>query len=98
MLSPLFASLAQSQCELLSNSLVHTITEGGTITTKKKKIRSMVLYLPMENASTGRLEFVPAVTYPDSSVEQRGVFIASSSEAMRFRPDPKKLMHLPGFF
>jgi len=92
--SQLFASLAQSQCELLSNSLVHAITEGTTT----KKIRSMVLYLPMENASTGRLEFVPAVTYPDSSIEQRGVFIASSSEAMRFRPDPKKLMRLPGFF
>ena len=92
--SQLFASLAQSQFELLSNSLVHAITEGTTT----KKIRSMVLYLPMENASTGRLEFVPAVTYPDSSIEQRGVFIASSSEAMRFRPEPKKLMRLPGFF
>lgn len=84
--SPLFASLAQSQFELLSNSL------GAG------KIQSMILYLPMENVVTGRLEFVPAVTFPES--DQREVFIASSysSEAMRYRPNGPPIMRLPGFF
>ena len=75
--SPLFASLARSQFELLSNSLLVRGSGSGPAT---KKVRSAVLYLPKENDVTGRLEFVPAATYDaDRASERRGVFIAPPS-------------------
>lgn len=82
--SELFTNLAQSQFELLSNSLVHTTTSTSatstaTTTTTYNKISSMALYLPKENEFSGQLEFVPAVTYPDPSLENKRVFIANSA-------------------
>ncbi len=83
--SPLFINLAQSQFELLSNSLVHSISENETSCTNDAikpgtpKISSMALYLPKENLNTGQLEFVPIVTYPNPSSER--VFIASDSSS-----------------
>ena len=82
--SELFTSLAQSQFELLSNSLVYTTTSTLTATTTPtttahNKISSMALYLPKENEFSGQLEFVPAVTYPDPSLENKRVFIANSA-------------------
>jgi len=75
--SPLFASLARSQFELLSSSLLVRGSGSGPAT---KKVRSAVLYLPKENDVTGRLEFVPAATYDaDRASERRGVFIAPPS-------------------
>mmetsp|Transcript_27210 Transcript_27210/g.55979 ORF Transcript_27210/g.55979 Transcript_27210/m.55979 type:complete len:765 (-) Transcript_27210:612-2906(-) len=83
--SPLFINLAQSQFELLSNSLVHSFSENESPCTNNAikpgtpKISSMALYLPKENLSTGQLEFVPIVTYPNPSSER--VFIASDSSS-----------------
>lgn len=106
--SPLFINLAQSQFELLSNSLVHTtVTDEETGKTNKSsikagtpKISSMVLYLPKENQNTGRLEFVPAVTYPNQASER--VFIASDSSNSGIHQPPTVpsmgVLGLPGFF
>jgi signal transduction histidine kinase len=80
--SELFTNLAQSQFELLSNSLVYTTTTSTSATpttTAYNKISSMALYLPKENEFSGQLEFVPAVTYPDPSSENKRVFIANSA-------------------
>ena len=90
--SPLFINLAQSQFELLSNSLVHGVTttneeeeeiihndDNDTIIKPgTPKISSMSLYLPKENENTGTLEFVPVTTYPNPSKER--LFIATSAE------------------
>jgi hypothetical protein len=84
--SELFTNLAQSQFELLSNSLLipynqHNSTSTSSSSTTLKtttKISSMALYLPKENINSGQLEFVPAVTYPNPISEQRRVFIANS--------------------
>lgn len=87
--SPLFASLAQSQFELLTNSLVHIsaassviddATNDNDVQSGAPKISSMALYLPKENPNTGQLEFVPAVTYPKNPSSER-VFIASESSS-----------------
>ncbi|KAL9178733.1 hypothetical protein ACHAXT_003864 [Thalassiosira profunda] len=100
--SPLFATLAQSQFELLSNSLVHipNASENGKGEPSGPKISSMVLYLPKENQNTGQLEFVPAVTYPNPSSER--VFIASdaSKEGIHQPPTVPSMgvLGLPGFF
>ncbi len=84
--SELFTNLAQSQFELLSNSLVYTTTSTSATSTPTtpsatahNKISSMALYLPKENEFSGQLEFVPAVTYPDPSLENKRVFIANSA-------------------
>ena len=74
--SPLFTSLAQSQFELLCHSLVHAPASAASHSggaTPKPKIGSMALYLPKENPATGQLEFVPAVSHPDTTAER--VFI-----------------------
>ena len=112
--SPLFINLAQSQFELLSNSLVH----GVTTTNKEEnihydndtiikpgtpKISSMSLYLPKENEN-GALEFVPVTTYPNPSNER--LFIATSAEdssnsGMHQPPSipiSMGVLGLPGFF
>ena len=86
--SPLLINLAQSQFELLSNSLVHTFADfeiassNNAIKPGTLKINSMALYLPKENENTGQLEFVPAVTYPNPTSER--VFIASDSSSSSF--------------
>ena len=92
--SKLFLGLAQSQFELLQNSLVHA--ESG-----RSKVASMVLYLPKENEDTGQLQFVPAISYPPSSPER--VFIASrQSSSGRHKPptlpSSRAIPSLPGFF
>ena len=112
--SPLFINLAQSQFELLSNSLVH----GVTTTNKEEtihndndtiikpgtpKISSMSLYLPKENEN-GALEFVPVTTYPNPSKER--LFIATSAEESSNSgmhqppsiPISMGVLGLPGFF
>lgn len=83
--SPLFADLALSQFELLSNSLVHTPS-------------SMALYLPKENQNTGQLEFVPAVTYPSS---ERVFIASDSSNSGIHQPPilpSTSVLGLPGFW
>ncbi|EJK69272.1 hypothetical protein THAOC_09483 [Thalassiosira oceanica] len=91
--SKLFLGLAQSQFELLQNSLVH-------VETGRSKVASMVLYLPKENEDTGQLQFVPAISYPSSSPER--VFIASKqSSTGRHKPPTlpsRAIPSLPGFF
>lgn len=111
--SPLFNNLAQSQFELLTHSLVHaTATADDNINTSinininkpgTPKISSMALYLPKENPTSGQLEFVPAVTYPNQASER--VFIASgvdsSNVGMPHQPPAVPSMGvlgLPGFF
>ena len=105
--SPLFTDLAQSQFELLSNSLIHTATTSNSdeedgnnndnIKPGTPKISSMVLYLPKENPLTGQLEFVPAVTYPNPSSER--VFIAHSQRVHQPPTNPSMgALGLPGFF
>lgn len=80
--SDLFRRMAQSQLELLANSLSSTP-------------ESMILYLPQENAKTGQLEFTPAVVYPDPNSER--VFIASDAASGQAPTLPKTLTKLPGF-
>jgi len=100
--SQLFNTLAQSQFELLSNSLVHVITATNNadddIKAGTPKISSMVLYLPKENQNTGQLEFVPAVSFPTPQSER--VFIAASSDSSNsgIHQPPSIPLGLPGFF
>ena len=108
--SQLFNTLAQSQFELLSNSLVHVTTtttstddddDDDDIKTGTPKISSMVLYLPKENQNTGQLEFVPAVSFPTPQSER--VFIASSDSSNSGIHQPPSIpsmgvLGLPGFF
>lgn len=93
--SSLFRSLALSQFELLSHSLVHNgdveSTKSGT-----PKTSSMVLYLPKENQQTGQLEFVTAVTYEYPNPSSGRVFIASDSSEPQIVP-PIAALRLPGF-
>jgi len=103
--SQLFNTLAQSQFELLSNSLVHVTTkttatnnddvDADDIKAGTPKISSMVLYLPKENQNTGQLEFVPAVSFPTPQSER--VFIAASSDSSNSGIHQPPL-GLPGFF
>jgi hypothetical protein len=101
--SPLFASLAQSQFELLSHSLVHAPSGAAGRAGAVPKTSSLVLYLPKENPSTGQLEFVPAVSHPDTTLDR--VFIASESffssggiHRPPTVPAPSGGVMLPGFF
>ena len=107
--SQLFNTLAQSQFELLSNSLVHVTTatnnddddDNGDIKAGTPKISSMVLYLPKENQNTGQLEFVPAVSFPTPQSER--IFIASSVSSNSGIHQPPSIpstgvLGLPGFF
>lgn len=92
--SDLFRRMAQSQLELLANSLAVTNGGNNNISTESK-VQSMILYLPQENASTGQLEFTPAVLYPDPNTER--VFIASDSASGQAPTLPRVLTKLPGF-
>lgn len=91
--SPLFRSLAQSQLELLANSL--TLPESTPLVGSISKIKSMALYLPQENSKTGQLEFLPAVLFPPPSSDR--VFIASEADSGVAPSLPKILTKLPGF-
>jgi signal transduction histidine kinase len=84
-----FRKMAQSQLELLANSL--TRIDHPSV----GKVQSMILYLPQENSYSGQLEFTPAVLYPDPSTER--VFIASDAASGQAPTLPKSLSKLPGF-
>ena len=83
--SRVFQELAQSQLELLANSLLSS--RGGS------KVKTTALYLPQENAVTGQLEFTPAILYP---LRDR-VFIASDADSGVAPTLPPSLTKLPGF-
>jgi signal transduction histidine kinase len=87
--SNLFQQMAQSQLELLANSLSKNNNPA------ESKVQSMILYLPAENALTGQLEFTPAILYPDPSTER--VFIASDAASGQAPTLPRTLTKLPGF-
>lgn len=80
--SDLFGRMAQSQLELLANTL-------------SVRPESMILYLPQENKSSGQLEFTPAVIFPNPNDER--VFIASDAGSGLPPALPKTLTKLPGF-
>lgn len=84
-----FRKMAESQLELLANSLTSLDNPSET------KVQSMILYLPQENLYSGQLEFTPAVLYPDPSTER--VFIASDAASGQAPTLPKSLSKLPGF-
>eukprot|EP00533_Pseudo-nitzschia_delicatissima_P008320 CAMPEP_0116100992 /NCGR_PEP_ID=MMETSP0327-20121206/12573_1 /TAXON_ID=44447 /ORGANISM="Pseudo-nitzschia delicatissima, Strain B596" /LENGTH=655 /DNA_ID=CAMNT_0003592925 /DNA_START=116 /DNA_END=2083 /DNA_ORIENTATION=- len=84
-----FRKMAQSQLELLANSL--TRIDNPSV----GKVQSMILYLPQENSYSGQLEFTPAILYPDPSTER--VFIASDAASGQAPTLPKSLSKLPGF-
>eukprot|EP00534_Pseudo-nitzschia_fraudulenta_P000037 CAMPEP_0201122970 /NCGR_PEP_ID=MMETSP0850-20130426/6468_1 /ASSEMBLY_ACC=CAM_ASM_000622 /TAXON_ID=183588 /ORGANISM="Pseudo-nitzschia fraudulenta, Strain WWA7" /LENGTH=587 /DNA_ID=CAMNT_0047389767 /DNA_START=203 /DNA_END=1966 /DNA_ORIENTATION=+ len=84
-----FRKMAQSQLELLANSLTRIDNPSAS------KVQSMILYLPQENSYSGQLEFTPAVLYPDPSTER--IFIASDAASGQAPTLPKSLSKLPGF-
>ena len=86
--SPTLLSLVKSQFELLANSIVDS-------STRKKKIKSMALYLPQENTRTGHLEFLPAAVFPCPTTER--VFIAPDADSGIAPQIPRTLTKLPGF-
>ncbi|KAL7575843.1 hypothetical protein ACA910_003163 [Epithemia clementina (nom. ined.)] len=85
--SRIFQELAQSQLELLANSLNSSQRPGSS------KIKTTALYLPQENVITGQLEFTPAILYP---MKDR-VFIASDADSGVAPTLPPTLTKLPGF-
>lgn len=87
--SQLFQKMAQSQLELLANSIIQPGQPGSS------KIESMALYLPQENIRTGQLEFVPVVIFPDPKNDR--VFIAGDAASGVAPTLPKALTALPGF-
>ena len=91
--SDMFRQMAQSQLELLANSL--SSPRNHNPSKPQSKVQSMILYLPAENVLTGQLEFTPAVLYPDPSTER--VFIASDAASGQAPTLPKTLTKLPGF-
>jgi signal transduction histidine kinase len=94
--SQLFQQLALSQLELLATSLTTPDDSSQeSSSTRISKIKSMALYLPQENPSTGALEFSPAVRYPHPSSER--VFIANEAESGVAPKLPRTLTTLPGF-
>lgn len=86
--SSLFQQLAESQLELLANSI--RCEDSGQC-----KIRSAAIYLPAENAITGQLEFTPAILFPNPKNER--VFIANDSDSGLPPSLPQTLTILPGF-
>lgn len=87
--SPQFQELAMSQLELLASSIPSKRNQG------RSKIKSMALYLPQENSSTGQLEFLPAILYPHPSQDR--VFIANEADSGVAPSLPRALTTLPGF-
>ena len=92
-----FLTLAESQFELLSNSLVHSVTNSRELNNYPlSKVESMALYLPQENKSSGELEFLPVVLYPSPRSER--VFIATDAATGLPPTIPQRsLAKLPGF-
>jgi signal transduction histidine kinase len=91
--SQVFVTLAQSQFELLAHSLYYPSPMESE---KIQKIKSIALYLPQENSSSGQLEFLPAIVYPSSTNER--IFIASDAESGIAPTIPQTLSKLlPGF-
>ena len=95
--SDVFLSLASSQFELLANSVLYPPSSDPSLTSPRgdSKIKSMALYLPQENPSTGQLEFIPGQLYPCPTTER--VFIASQSGSGLLPTIPRTLTKLPGF-
>ena len=98
--SQIFLSLAQSQFELLAHSLfypsrIYKDSSQLRENEKRPKIKSIALYLPQENSSTGQLEFLPAIVYPFTTNER--IFIASDAESGIAPSIPPMLSKLPGF-
>jgi signal transduction histidine kinase len=95
--SDLFRRMAQSQLELLANSLSRNSNDSSpsSSTMRQSKVQSMILYLPAENSMTGQLEFAPAVVFPHPDTER--VFIASDAASGQAPTLPKTLTKLPGF-
>jgi signal transduction histidine kinase len=97
--SQTFLALANSQFELLSNALFHTSSIQSSVAPsdeERRKIKSIVLYLPQEHSSTGQLEFVPSIVYPSHPKSER-VFIASDANSGIAPTIPPTLTQLPGF-
>ena len=97
--SQTFLALANSQFELLSNALFHTSSMQSPVAPsneERRKIKSIVLYLPQEHSSTGQLEFVPSIVYPSHPKSER-VFIASDANSGIAPTIPPTLTQLPGF-
>ena len=92
--SDMFRQMAQSQLELLANSLSSPRNDDNP-SKPQSKVQSMSLYLPAENVLTGQLEFTPAVLYPDPRNER--VFIASDAASGQAPTLPRTLTKLPGF-
>ena len=104
--SQTFFNLANSQFELLSNSIHFNIDPSKkehkhnpshtSESQRRSKIKSIGLYLPQENPQTGQLEFLPSIVYPSHPKSER-IFIASDAKSGVAPTIPKTLTQLPGF-
>ncbi len=91
--SQTFFNLANSQFELLSNSVQF---EDEGVDELRSKIKSIALYMPQENPKTGQLEFMPLLVYPSLPKSER-IFIASDAQSGLPPTIPPTLTQLPGF-
>lgn len=98
--SSTFLDLANSQFELLSNSIQYRYPESNgdhvQLHDNKSKIKSIALYLPQENPKTGQLEFMPSLVFPSLPKSER-LFIASDAQSGIVPTIPPPLTQLPGF-
>ena len=100
--SSTFLSLANSQFELLSNSIQYRYPEllingeNSQQHEKQSKIKSIALYLPQENPNNGQLEFMPSLVFPSLPKSER-IFIASDAISGTALTIPSALTQLPGF-
>jgi len=101
--SQTFLALANSQFELLSNSVQYqnqnqypNPTGKSQHPERKSKIKTIALYLPQENPKTGQLEFMPTLVYPSHPKSER-IFIASDAQSGVPPTVPPTLTQLPGF-
>jgi len=102
--SQTFFNLANSQFELLSNSIHFSMDPSEkehnpnhmSESQRRSKIKSIGLYLPQENPQTGQLEFLPSIVYPSHPKSER-IFIASDAKSGVAPTIPKTLTQLPGF-
>jgi len=91
--SSTFLDLANSQFELLSNSIQYRYAQEDE---RHSKIKSIALYLPQENPKTGQLEFMPSLVFPSLPKSER-IFIASDAQSGIAPTIPPALTQLPGF-
>ena len=98
--SSTFLNLANSQFELLSNSIQLPEANGENAqqhdNDKQSKIKSIALYLPQENPITGQLEFMPSLVFPSLPKSER-IFICSDAQSGIAPTIPPALTQLPGF-